>query len=100
VPAEVKGVIMGKADRRMQRARAALDAAYADALRPHRLSLSALDEPDARAVHDAAFTVARRAADREGGPAWIERAGTTADELSAALWGEHLAPFRSAASDR
>jgi hypothetical protein len=86
---------MGKADRKLQRAQAALAASYADAIRPHRLHLAGMSASDARAAHDAAVAAARRVADREGGAGWLARAGLDDETLSTSLWDEHVAPLRA-----
>jgi hypothetical protein len=87
---------MGKADRKMQRALVVLDAAYSDAIRPHRLQLADMSDADARAAHVAALDLARRAADREGGSGWLARTDMDDASLSASLWESHVAPLRSA----
>jgi hypothetical protein len=71
---------MGKADRKLQRAQAALAASYADAIRPHRLHLAGMSASDARAAHDTG---------------WLARAGLDDETLSTSLWDEHVAPLRA-----
>ena len=92
---------MGRGQRRTERALERLDAAYGDAMRPHRLAMgerrAALTaSPDGRAAvlaelagwHHAAVAVARRAADAEGGPGWLARLGHDDDWVHERLWDD------------
>ncbi|MGD9796120.1 MAG: hypothetical protein AB7V43_21865 [Acidimicrobiia bacterium] len=102
---------MGSADRKMHRAVEALDRTYASALQPHRMDLArhraAIDEAGideaggdrsaviaaVSALHDGALRAALGAANAQGGPGWMARAGTDVARSSVRLWSEHIAPF-------
>jgi hypothetical protein len=92
----------------MERALERLDGAYADEFRSHRLALGesrmvlesdpndatrAAVVEDLLARHRAAAAVALRAAEREGGPGWLSRAGHDDAWAHEHLWDGHGQPL-------
>lgn len=92
---------MGRRDRRMRRALDALDRTYGSSFAGERLQCGRLvaggvDEQvlvALSATHERCFAAARSAADRQGGPGWMARAGVDDASISARLWAEHGEPL-------
>lgn len=93
----------------MSRALEKLESVYANEMQRHRVGLGARREllvkestderlrsevmTDLAALHRAAAKVARSAADKEGGPGWLARAGHDERWPNEHLWTAHVAPL-------
>lgn len=93
----------------MRRALERLDSVFASEWSRHRTGLAhrrvLLEDPatdgrvrqevlvDLAVLHRAAVKAARSAADREGGPGWLARAGRDEGWVAEHLWAEHVEPL-------
>jgi hypothetical protein len=100
---------MGSSDRKMHKALDCLERTYAAEFQRHRVGLghrrTLLDDPstaevtrrevlvDLATLHREAVRVTRQAADKLGGPGWLDRAGHDDDWVFEHLWASHGEPL-------